>query len=490
MATSDSNSSASAPVYYCSSKSQSSIEDGTIEHPYKSLTEVHRYAHDGSTVLLERGGEYQFFNEFNSRTISFGAYGNGTKPVISRFAKVRNDRKSLFTRDSSSENIWTLNFNLLVELSGRKTEELTNIGFIYNPYTDEIVYGRKVAFPNALEMYMAFNYQQPTQGQIQAYTCLSKDGDFYQSSDGHTIKVYSSVNPNDSVYPQNFNTPPLFEDQRNTQELWFATGGSFIVHPRNCCIQDIKITGFGRHAIEGGMNNVLIDNVDVDLVGGMTQNPMNVGTPKFVRLGDGIEVWCSTQIPSKDTTVKNCLISRVFDGGATIQGYLDEHVKYAAENIAITENVFKNCRLTFEGFAFYNEPDGSIIGEVPVQNCYFSNNKSYNAGNNGFNCPEPRDCHLYNGMPGMIISNNYFYNGNYIFRYTEKYGFEMNFGNICHIRPGQYMLQESTDTRKYIYYPENPTIESVMQSVTQYRVKTPDLHTTFVGIDSIVSEPE
>ena len=50
------------------------------------------------------------------------------------------------------------------------------------------------------------------------------------------------------------------------------------------------------------------------------------------------------------------------------------------------------------------------------------------------------------------------------------------------------MFQESTDSRKYIYYPENPTTATVAEAVDRYRAKNHDYHTMFVGIDSVVSE--
>lgn len=73
-------------------------------------------------------------------------------------------------------------------------------------------------------------------------------------------------------------------------------------------------------------------------------------------------------------------------------------------------------------------------------------------------------------------------------RFTENYGSLMGSGNICHIQPGQFMFQESTDSRKYIYYPENPTTATVAEAVDRYRAKNHDYHTMFVGIDSVVSE--
>lgn len=192
--------------------------------------------------------------------------------MVSGFVKIRNVNNNLFIKDSYPANIWSVNLNEAIEHSGAIESQLANIAFIYNPYTDNIVFGHKVAFAYGQDMYEAFDFEQPTQGQLQAYTFLSQDGDFYQSSDGRTIKVYSSADPNDSDYPKGFNVPSFGDDNRAIQELWIATGESFIAHPRNCTIQDIKITGFGRHAIEGGMNNVRINNVAIDLVGGMTQN--------------------------------------------------------------------------------------------------------------------------------------------------------------------------------------------------------------------------
>ena len=488
-------------VYYCSGSNVDSTEVGTKENPFKSLDKARRVVTDGSTLLLERGYEYPFFNQFNSRSISFGAYGYGNAPVVSRFAKVRNVDKDLFTRDSATGDIWTINFNKLVELSGCQEKDLLNIGFIYNPYTDSIVYGYKVAFPDPVSREMAFDYKRPSQGQLQAYTSLpgnlvdKGDGKFYQSADGHVIKVYNTTDPNESVYPKDFNVPQSGEDDRMIQELWFATGGSFIVHPHDCEIRDIKIVGFGRHAIEGGMSNVRIENVQIDLIGGMTQDPSTVGTVNFVRLGNGVEVWCSIQKPTKNVSVSHCVISRIFDCATTLQGSLDYVVPFGAENVVFSHNLIRNCRSSFEGFLYIKGVDEKKPGIGSVKNCKFCNNKAYFAGYSGFCNDGKADGHLISGMPGMEISDNYFYGGNFMSRFDFKFGLEMGAGNICHIQPGQSMIhifakKDNPDAPDHSDYPENPTNESVAAAVAQYRTLAHDNHTVFVGIDSIVSMPK
>lgn len=477
-------------VYYCSTGIASSTEDGTLKNPFKTLEKAMQMVPDNSTLLLERGYEYPYFYRLYNRSINLGAYGCGNAPVVSRFAKVKNTTKNLFSKDDSSNNIWTLNTDLLTELSGRSADDLKNIGFIYSPYTDRIVFGHRVAFVTAIEAAMAFDYEPPTQAQLQAFSYLDKDGDFYQSADGKTIKVYSSTNPNESDYPNDFNKLSFGEDPHDVQELWFATSGNFLNNSHDCTISDLKIVGYAGNALLCSENNLMIKNVEFDLIGGAAIDPTKVNTTQFQRQGHGVEVWSmeTNELPISGIIICGCRFSRIFSQGVAINGYTKYGINCGATNIVIKKCEFINCRGAF-GVAIYSLNDnGTIAGIGAANDVHFKYNKSVITSSNAFNSPEPLDAHLFCGIPGPVISNNVFYNGNLQFRYTNKVGFNMGAGNICHIRPGQFMIQESTDTRKYVYYPEHPTKESVSDAVAAYRAMAHDEHTMFIELGSFVSE--
>ena len=454
-------------TYYCSGRNAQSTEDGSMNNPFKTLEKAIRTIPGGSTLLLERGYEYPFFSEIAFRVISLGAYGEGAKPVVSRFIKIKNVNKNLFTRDDPKFHIWTLNFDRLVELSGHSADDLKNIGFIYNPQTDEIVFGEKVAFKNAVDMYVAFNYTAPSQSQLHAFTCLNKDGSFFQSSDGRTIKMVYNHDPNDLT------------------DLWFATDGQFLNSPHDCTIQDIKITGYAANAIFMNQDNVTVKNVEFDLIGGRAFDMAKVETTSFRRDGNGIELWKTSKntTPLSNIEILNCSFNRIFSGAIALGGSVYRNLGIpGADNILIHDCNIDHCRYAITTAMAYIEDNGSQTGGARV-NVRFYNNASRNAGDNQFGSPFFSDAHLYSGLPGFVIANNDFYNGNFQYRYTYDFGYEMQQGNVCHIAPGQNLITIRTYKTSEVMYPYDPTEESVAEAVAEYRELADDKYTVFECID-------
>ncbi len=455
-------------TYYCSGRATQSTEDGSFNNPFKTLEKAIKTIPGGSTLLLERGYEYPFFSEIAFRTISVGAYGNGTKPVISRFIKIKNANKNLFTRDEPHLHIWTLNFDRLVQLSGHSADDLKNIGFIYNPLTDKIVFGEKVAFKTAVDMYVAFNYTAPKQSQVQAFTCLNKDGSFFQSSDGRTIKMVYSGDPND------------------LSDLWFATDGQFVRGPQDCTISGVKVIGFGSNGMTMNRDNVTVKNVDFDLIGGCTLDVAYVETTSFHRTGAGIELWktSSNTTPLSNIEIQNCTFNRIYSGAIALGGSVKRSLGIpGAENILIHDCDINHCRYAITTSMVYIEDDGSNTGGAAVSNVKFYDNESRNAGDNQFGSPFPSDAHLYSGLPGFVIADNTFYNGNFQYRYTYDFGYEMRQGNVCYIEPGQNLITIVTYKTSEVMYPEAPTPESVAEAIAEYRELANDNYTVFECIN-------
>ena len=82
-----------------------------------------------------------------------------------------------------------------------------------------------------------------------------------------------------------------------------------------------------------------------------------------------------------------------------------------------------------------------------------------------------------------MIANNDFYNGNFQYRYTYDFGYEMQQGNVCHIAPGQNLITIRTYKTSEVMYPYDPTEESVAEAVAEYRELADDKYTVFECID-------
>lgn len=474
-------------VIYCSTSSKSSIEDGTELNPYKTLDAAFSAATDNTLILLNRNCQYDLFTTLKHKSISIDAYGAGAVPVISGFIKVRNTNKNLFVKDSGSNNIWTLNFDRLVAQSGHTAEELSNIGFIYNPYTQTIVYGSRVAFETSEELLNEFE-TLPTISQLQAYSTLDKDGDFYQSRDGRTIKVYSSNNPNESSYPQNYNKPTYGTDPRSVQELWIAVDRSFMMSPHDCEVQNIKLIGFGRNCFEGMKSNVVIHDVTVDIIGGCVLDLSTIGTKNFKRAGVAFGVTTSIESRVTNVMVKNCHISRVFDSAFSLHGPLTQYMEYGAENISFVGNTIENCA-GINATMYYINASGWVHGTSMVKNCRFSGNKVFFSYDNCFNSIFLENCCLNYGIPGFEVTDNVFYNSPLMLRTTSEFGFDMGYGNICYVRTGGLLFSEYATEYTELYYPSKPDVTNVDLVISEYRSAAHDCHTVFIGIESIVSPP-
>jgi hypothetical protein len=155
-----------------------------------------------------------------------------------------------------------------------------------------------------------------------------------------------------------------------------------------------------------------------------------VRTKSWCRYGNGIEFWA---INENDNTVRNCVISRTFDCGVTIQCNAKE-IK-DVHNIHFVNNKFYHCRQAFEHFI---NPSGSSANPQ-YKGCEFTGNLCFEMGENEFNAPEKRDANIlcYETVDRYIkIEKNTFYGAPYYCGYTKPLGMG---NNTAYIYKGQYL---------------------------------------------------
>ena len=369
-------------------------------------------------------------------------------------------------------NIWKINLATATIGGAGYDSANNNVGFVYDNENDTIVWGHKVNGFTELEVE---NYTG-----AQRKTWLQNNGDFLQRD--NMLYVYSTDNPN------------------NYQQLFLGgINGGIVVD--NAFVRNVKIVGCNFGITAGGVKkNFIIENVELDLIGGCSQND---GTADFVRWGNGFEFWVGNRTCPANIRVKNCRISRVFDAGATIQGRFvmtqEEtnvgHVSDDAEkaiNVYFSNNIFSRCRQAYEAFSRLYDSNGNVVGQYPMENCVFENNICVESGNNEFNSQEIRDTNLLTSAIGMIIRGNAFWGGGVNYRHLTTANFTFGKNNTFYVLPGDVLFNNNGIV--YRYPIENdPTTwiggaatyqEAIDNVIALYRSTIGDQFSKIIGISS------
>lgn len=419
-----------AQTIYVSSSTGDDGNSGTSPNsPVKSLAVA---TSRGNNLLLKKGDSFHSSLILSNKHL--GAYGEGSKPVISGYKRIISPNW-----EKVGHNIWRIN---LVEdnYSGAISEGssfLNDIGCIHEYDTDSI-HGRKVK---------------------EKYELIS-NWDIWQTNrfDNNT-----SVKEYDILYL-------YLEGDPNEYQLEFSTGQRAIRIDQST-VSGIRFEGFGFGLSCG--SEVKIEDCEIDAIGGMLQK----GNKMFVPYGNGIEFWIANK-SIRDCEVNNCLISRCFDSGITIQG--TPAIGVRPKNIDIHDNFINNCCQGFECF-LRNHDTNSVY----YQNCKFRNNIVVASGDSGFGYSDGRFkyCHLLGndilGNSGMIIENNTFVGGNYYCSgsFEGKYKANVWRGNKCYIKAGDFILSNYSGSNDVLRISDNYSENLFLISL--YRKLTGDNTTVF-----------
>ncbi len=410
-------------TYYVSSSLGDDKNDGLSE----SFPLQHIYAisqKENACIKLKCGDVfYEQLHGFGGCLIE--SFGKGAKPVLCGFRVVNKPEAWYYDKNYSC---WKLNLRDTNIFSGFNSgdvpeQQANNIGFIYDAETDK-VYGHMVG----------------------GLDKMSEEGDFFVSSTEDGI-----VKMDDFRF------------------LWWKTnidprGFSYLCIPMavigvkkmfSCTIRNLAVIGFNF-----GFTNChhsIIEDCQIDLIGGS----IHVGAPKWVRYGNGIEFWGNT----KNCIVRDCLISRTYDCGVTIQG--NGYLKTCPENIHIVGNRFYHCRQAFE---FWLNYDGDY--KPDFVNCSFTDNMCVYIGDNSFNTPEARDANLltYDWEPkSVVIRNNIFFGSNYF--YGMHYPKNMS-DNVVYLFEGQYLSYANVNYK--------PIIVKKKKDLKAFQIQSNDDSTVYI----------
>ncbi|MBR4122847.1 MAG: right-handed parallel beta-helix repeat-containing protein, partial [Clostridia bacterium] len=308
--------------YYIDAENGDDSNSGTSpEDAWQSLTKA-ASVRSGNTVLFKAGQTFRntsinsgIFDDKASAVlttksgVTYGAYGEGAKPVLSGSAYNYADKNSV-SWSNDGNGIWKTGVN--------------------NSSAGIVVYNGGELIGNMTVS--------------KAALATAQDGDFYH--DGNYIYVKSSTgNP---------------ADKWNDIEI--GVYRSVIDLSEGVTIDNIAVMYTGYHGMESSAteSNITITNCVVSYIGGSVM--------KGTRLGNGIQFGIS----GSNLTVENCYVSECYDAGLTFQTWSGEGNGYWI-NLTFKNNLVENCHYSFEWFGIGTEGsnEGTEIKNISVDSNIF-----------------------------------------------------------------------------------------------------------------------
>lgn len=290
-------------TYYVSECGSDLCDGLTPSSAWKSIDKVNKSIVCGDTVLFCRGdiffGQILPPNSDDVGTVtSFGAYGDGKKPVISQY-------KTLFDSawEPCGEGVWRADLTSVNNFSGNITELDTNVGFIK---ADGSIMARKRFTLEALE----------------------GAWDFY--------------NDEQFVYVRLDECPSLL-----AKDIKLACNIICMKFANGILVEDLAFIGSGAHGISGSVKRATVRGCEFHELGG---SELLTYFKPGVRYGNGLECWTD----SSDVLVENCRFSKIYDVAITMQG---DNATSGWVNITFRNNVIYDCQQAFEIWSMGKLPD-------------------------------------------------------------------------------------------------------------------------------------
>lgn len=370
---------AHATTYYVSARGDDAADGRTPSTSWLTIEKLNQTKFAaGDAILFKRGDAwrggqalYASSNGARGHPITFGAYGEGPKPLI------------LGSKDVSAaenwvkytDNIWRtasqINLTLL-DGRARRTPDVANLIF-----DDEARIGVKKRFVEDLK----------------------NQGDFCLNLSDTLLYIYSVGNPA-SVYNKIEAT-----GIRNCENNIEVKNGHYLVFS-NLDIRYSKNNGLFLQ----DCSDIVIADCNFDWIGGCyfpLQSFMLSPRRNPARMGNGVQIWRG----NANVTVEYCTFDHIYDAGISPQGG-DANVKapdYTIENLRFHHNLLKNCYMSFE---FWGHQANSIGRKI-----YFENNTCINAGGSWSTAQRPDKGHADHlsfstskmAFSDIFIRNNIFY---------------------------------------------------------------------------------
>lgn len=378
---------------YLSAAGDDGADGKTPETAWRTTTRLERERlAPGAFVLFRRGDLFR--GGFRaSEGVTYTAYGEGTKPVITPSPEdgadpakwQKTDVPGVWSYPIGTRDVGTIVFN----------DGAAHAIKILPVYNDDGTYTQQY---NKLP----FN---------KGYADLVEDLAFWHDYSDKTdfkpfakgtglVYLKSDVNPGERFQSIEF----------NIRKCGVSVGSAKNVHIDNLCIKYVGHHGVGAGTAPG----LKVTNCEFGWIGGSIQSERLFGRKWAVRFGNAVEIWGGCD----GFEVSNCYIYQVYDAGITQQFSVgkDKPDKIVTQKgMRYADNVIEKCNYSIEYFlSGVKEPNPSRM-----ENFVIENNLMWDAGV-GF-CEQRPDktqaAHLKswrnwsNRATGFVVRNNLFARG-------------------------------------------------------------------------------
>lgn len=303
---------AGGKVYYFSESGNDS-NDGLSED--KPLCTIEKLSilplKSGDAVLFRRGDLFRG-NIKAVGGVTYSAYGDGDKPIISSSRK--NYADPLYWNETEYENVWVC------------TEKLVNVGIVALDHSgelgkyDELVGDRMVAGRDD------FNGASDMNKDLQVWSDLDSDKLYFYSAEGNPGERYKSIEIGER-------------------------GNTIAVSAGGVTVDNLHITLTGSHGIGAGTTkNLTVRNCIFDWLGGSILT--GFGGANITGYGNAVEVYGGVD----GYSVYNNWIYQIYDTGITHQFSKTPTVKTnIMNNVEYFDNLIEYC---FWSIEYYNASGG------------------------------------------------------------------------------------------------------------------------------------
>ncbi len=313
-------------AYYVSNNGNDENDGKTPETAWKTVARVNMSTGlmPGDVVYFNRGDEWRGTTLTTKKGVSYSAYGEGEKPII-----------SMSPFDGAKHGTWTLvdGYTNVYKYSETFKNDIGSLAFNERTYID--TYAQKILFD--YKNGGAYTRENTREAVTDPLTALKNDLDFWHDCGGANIEAPSGKG---QLY--------LRSDKGNPAERFtnieFNPRKSAISATHGVTVDNLAVRHAGVHGVSAGtVENLTVQNCVFEWIGGSVQHYDN---GSYVRLGNAVEVYGGCD----GYTVDNCYITQVYDAGVTHQVSDSTDGDFIMKNVTYSNNVITRCVYSIEHF--------------------------------------------------------------------------------------------------------------------------------------------
>ena len=351
-------------VYYVSEDGDDS-NDGSENSPWKTIGKVNEAVGERWLPFLQkyvicfnRGDTFRG-QIVPGSYVTYTAYGNGAKPIITASPenvdnaqnwKLIDSQKNIYRYETQVTDVGSVFFNGGEIYAAKRTPDIIkdadgNYSYAYGYEVLEDM--QFICLPDAQE---AVKLNNSTSSDIKGYLYLKCDS-------GNPAEIYDSIELNCREYVISLE--------------WEA---------KNITLDNLAVKFGGAHGIGGSnISDLLVQNCEIAYIGGgisqYSEKDNGDGTFTYLpsRYGNGVEV----NTACDGYTVKNCYIHDIYDAGITHQAGGNHSEPFVFKDVYYLNNLIENCTYSVEYFAV---PGADENATMIMDNILVSENIMRNAG--------------------------------------------------------------------------------------------------------------